>query len=91
VAETDPNLLQRVGMQVESGVLVSEILKTSLALKAGLAVGDVVTAVNGQPVEQPSDVDFVNWTLFIGDPVIFEVDRQGQRKVIKTAVEEVPR
>jgi S1-C subfamily serine protease len=54
-------------------------------------VGDVVTAVNGQPVEQPIDVDFVNWTLFIGDPATFEVDRQGQHKAIKAIVEEVPR
>ena len=91
VAETDPNLLQRVGVQTESGVLVVEILKTSPAFKAGLAVGDVVTTVNGQPVEHPTDVDFLNWTLFIGDPVIFEVNRQGQNKVIKTTVEEVPR
>ena len=91
LAETDPNLLHRLGVQTDSGVLVIEILKTSPAFKAGLAVGDVVVAVNGQPVEHPSDVDFVNWTLFIGDPVIFEVERQGQRKEIKAIVAEVPR
>ncbi len=91
VAETDPNLLARIGATAQSGVLVVEILKSSPAFQAGLAVGDVVTAINGQPVEQTSDVDFINWALFIGDPVIFEVDRQGQRKVIKTMVAEVPR
>ena len=91
VSETDPVLRRRLGIQAESGVLVVEILKSSPAFKAGLAVGDVVTAVNGQTVEHPSDVDFVNWTLYIGDAVTFEVDRQGQRQVIKTTVEEVPR
>jgi len=91
VTDTDPSVLQRIGVQAQSGVLVVEILKTSPAFKAGLAVGDVVKAINGQAVEQPSDVDFINWAMFIGDPVIFEVDRQGQRRVIKTTVEEVPR
>ncbi len=91
LAETDPSLLKRIGVQAESGVLVIEILKTSPAFKAGLAVGDVVLSVNGQPVEHPSDVDFINWTLFIGDPATFEVERQGEKKVIQVVVAEVPR
>ncbi len=91
LAETDPNVLRRLGIQAEAGVLVVELLKTSPVFQAGLAVGDVVLTVNGQPVEHPSDVDFVNWTLFIGDPAIFELERQGQRKVINVTVTEVPR
>jgi serine protease Do len=75
--------LNELGIRAESGCLVVKILKSSPAFEAGLQVGDVVTVINDMPVRHASDIDFVIWSLFIGDTVKLQVDRQGKAKTIE--------
>ena len=75
ITETDPYTLSQLGIVVDTGVLVTEVVKGSPAAKAGLRPGDVVLAVNGETVEHPLDVDFINWALFVGDTAVFDVAR----------------
>lgn len=75
ITETDPYTLSQLGIVVDTGVLVTEVVKGSPATKAGLRPGDVVLAVNGETVEHPLDVDFINWALFVGDTAVFDVAR----------------
>lgn len=89
VSEVSAYTLRQLNIKAEIGVLVTEILRTSAAYKQGLELGDVVISVNGEKVEHPLDIDFINWGLFIGDDVTLEVDRKGTKKVIRFKVEEV--
>jgi serine protease Do len=41
---------------VESGVLVRQVDESSAAAKAGVKAGDVITAVNGKPIEDAGDL-----------------------------------
>jgi Trypsin-like serine proteases, typically periplasmic, contain C-terminal PDZ domain len=77
VAETDPFTLSQLGIVVDTGVFVTEVVKGSPAAKAGLQPGDVVLAVNGEMVEHPLDVDFINWAMFVGDTAVFDIARGG--------------
>jgi len=70
-------------------VLVTEILRTCPAYKQGLDVGDIIYAVNGEPVEHPLDIDFINWGLFIGDQVEIDFYHNGAKEKIRFPVEEV--
>ncbi len=81
--------LQRLGVQVESGVLVTEIMRTCPAYQQGLDVGDVICSVNDEKVEHPLDIDFINWGLFIGDEVVLEINRNGSSKQLRFTVQEV--
>lgn len=85
----DPRLLRELGIQVDKGVFVTRILKESPAYQAGLRPGDVIIEINKQPVEDPLDVDFINWDLFIGDPVEMKVYREGKILNIHFTVREV--
>ncbi len=85
----DARLLRELGIQVDKGVFVTRILKESPAYQAGLRPGDVVVEINKQPVEDPLDVDFINWDLFIGDPVEMKVFREGKIINMQFTVREV--
>ena len=82
--EVNAALLQRYGITATTGVLVVEVAQGSAAEAAGIQPGDVVQYINGKPVEHPTDVDFLNWELFIGDKATMEIERQG--KVFRTVV-----
>lgn len=81
--------LQRMGVTAQDGVLVTDILKGSPAYDAGLRLGDVIFEINGEPVFYPSDIDYVTWDMFVGDPVMLRVDRQGRQEKISFKVKEL--
>ena len=89
ISDLAPYSLQQLGVQIESGVLVSEIVTTSPAYKAGLRLGDVVTEVNGETVSAPTDVNFVNWGLFVDDTATLTINRQGKSSTLSFTVAEV--
>lgn len=89
VSAVNRGMLNQLNIRAESGVIVTEILRTCPAYRQGLALGDVVVAVNGEKVEQPLDIDFINWGLFIGDDVTLDIDRSGVAQQIHFQVEEV--
>lgn len=89
VSELKEYSLRRMGVQAESGVIVSEILRNAPAYEAGLRLGDVIIEMNGEPVEHPADIDYLTWDLFVGDEVTLKVDRQGQPLVLHFKVKEV--
>ena len=78
-----------LGLRVESGCIVSNILTESPAYEAGLRPGDVIVAVNGTAVRASSDLDFAIWARFVGDPVLLEIDRQGKGHTISFTIKEL--
>jgi serine protease Do len=61
-----------------SGVLLDVVQPSSPADKAGLRVGDVVTAVDGRDVEDPDGLRFRIATLPVGGKASFAVWRRGK-------------
>ena len=49
-------LRSRSDVEVDSGVLISQIYEGDPADKGGIRVGDVVTAVDGKPVESSREL-----------------------------------
>ena len=80
---------EELGVRAESGCIVSDILTDSPAYEAGLRPGDVIVAVNGQPVRVSSDLDFAIWSMFVGDSVSLELDRQGKRQTVSFTIKEL--
>ncbi len=89
LSSIDPRLLRELGIQVDRGVFVTRILKESPAYQAGLRPGDVIVEINKQPVEDPLEVDFINWDLFIGDPVEMKYFREGKFFTIHFTIHEL--
>lgn len=89
VSNLDPYTLQQLNVRTDKGVLVTEIRRDSPAYKAGLTSGDIITEVNDQVVNDPIDVDLVNWSLFIDDPVTVKYLHQGKPNTAKFNVVEL--
>ncbi len=90
INSVNPYTLRQLDIREDNGVLVTEIHRSSPAYQAGLELGDVIASVNGEKVEHPLDIDFINWGLFIGDQAVMEISRKGEKRRIEFKVAEVP-
>lgn len=90
-AQLTPYAMQQLGVAVQEGVVVTEIRRDAPVRRAGLQLGDVITAVNGEPVNHPQDVDFVVWSYLVGDEIKLDINRKGRETAIRFRIEELPR
>ena len=89
VSSIRDDILRELGITARAGCVVLNILSSSPAYEAGLRLGDVITAINGQAVTQPTDIDFLIWSLFIGDAVTLDIDRQGAPRTLQFKITEL--
>ena len=90
-----PELGQKLGVPGRSGVRVTRVLGRS-ATGAGLEVGDLIFAVDGDPVEatQPSDADVFDTMIRqrkIGTTVTLTTVRGKDERMVKVQLESSPR
>ncbi|RDI48793.1 Do family serine endopeptidase [Aquicella lusitana] len=51
-----PELANAFNLEIEKGAAVTQVLPDSPAQQAGIEIGDIITAVNGSPIKNASDV-----------------------------------
>jgi putative serine protease PepD len=67
----------RYGFKVSSGAYVSNVIDGSAAAKAGIEVGDIITAFDGQAVSSASDLLLDVRTKNPGDTATLTINRDG--------------
>jgi membrane-associated protease RseP (regulator of RpoE activity) len=82
-----PELRAHFGAPKEAGVLVAEVEKDSPAAKAGVEVGDVLTAVDGERLSDAWNVSRTVRHKAAGDSVKLDVVRKGAAKTLTVKVE----
>ena len=80
---------RQLGVHTNAGCVVVNILTDAPGYKAGLRPGDVIVRLNGKPIATSTDVDFATWSLFVGDSMTIDADRQGASMNFKFTVEEL--
>jgi Do/DeqQ family serine protease len=73
-----PQIAHSLGLASPVGALVSQVLPGSAAAKAGVHTGDVITAVNGQPVKSNTDLRNAIGLMRVGQPVEVGLMRDGK-------------
>lgn len=73
-----------------AGVLVSQIHKASPARKAGLNVGDVITAVNGRNINDPAEMKFRLATVPLGNKADLDILRRGKIMTLRMEAMQPP-
>ena len=79
-----PDKAQRVGVEGQKGVLVSEVEPTSFADDIGFTPGDVISEVNGQSVTTVDDYRRAISKLKPGENVVFKVMRRSPTDRVMT-------
>ena len=72
------------------GARILSVRKASPAASAGLKVNDVVTAVDGQQIDDQHDFKYVLDTYHVGDKVRLTVNREGKTLSISVALGKQP-
>ncbi len=88
--EMTPELREHFGAPRDAGVLVGDVEKDSPAAKAGIQVGDIVTAVGGNRVDSPRDVSRTVRPMKPGETVKIDLSRNRAKKQVTVTVGEPP-
>ena len=88
LSEITPDLRAHFGAPREAGVLVGRVVDDSPAAQAGVRVGDVITAINGEPVGSGWDVRRLVGSLDEGDAAILELVRDGGPLEVRATIRE---
>ncbi len=74
-----PEIAEGLGLSRPSGALLADVDAAGPAAEAGLKRGDVIVAVDGQPVDDPEAVGYRLGTRPLGGQATLEVLRNGKK------------
>ncbi|MGC8852797.1 MAG: DegQ family serine endoprotease [Hydrogenobacter sp.] len=88
IQEVTPDMAEAVG--VKEGVIIAQVMPSSPAEKAGLKVGDIVIAIDGEKVSSVRDLQLRVMRTPPGKEITLTVIRNGKEQNIKVKVEAMP-
>ncbi|WP_225873885.1 Do family serine endopeptidase [Terrihabitans soli] len=83
-------IAESMGLDRPFGALVAEVDKDSPAARAGLKPGDIVTAVEDKPVEDPTALTYQVTIRPIGSKAVLHILRQGKETTLNLPVDSAP-
>mgnify|MGYP006243137045 CR=1 FL=1 len=81
----------RCTVPVVNGVLVVDVVPDTPAESAGIRQCDLIRAVNGTPVENPSEVQLAVDRGRVGQPMQITIERNGLEQTLEVLPKELPR
>lgn len=82
------DLAAKFGVNEGEGVLVNEVFENDPAARAGIRPGDIITKVDGKPVDTPNMLSRLIAALPPGATVRVEIIRDGQRRILPVPLSE---
>jgi Do/DeqQ family serine protease len=87
VAPLTTHLAEQLGAPSTNGVVITRMMPGSPVAEAGVAPGDIIVAVNNQPIANAAQLVRNVADLAIGSTATIEVIRDGQRRTFRVPVE----
>ena len=86
IQSVTPEIASSLGIKDAKGAIVAGVVPNGPAAKAGFEQGDIVTAMDGKPVEDNRDLTRRVATIVAGKTTSFQVNRQGKAMEIKVLI-----
>lgn len=90
IQEVSPAIAKAIGLDGPRGAMVSDVTPNSPAQRAGLQSGDVITALNGKPVEDRNQLRMDISMMGTNQPVKLQVFRNGATLNLNAETAEMP-
>ena len=88
VQKVSPDIATSIGLKATNGVIVSQVQRNSAAERAGIKQGDVITALNGQAVNEPNVLRNHIAETPPGSSVALDIIRNGQQQTVNAVLGE---
>ena len=85
LVEATPELREHLGAPKDAGVLVSKVLSGTPAERCGVAVGDLIVSVEGEPVASPGDL-VEALSDKVGKTFSIDVVRDGRTMALEVSI-----
>ena len=85
-----PEIAEGLGLKRPAGALVASVTAASPAARAGLKTSDLITAVDGQAIEDPNAFDYRFATKTLGGTARLVLLRAGKETTVAVALEAAP-
>ena len=89
IQEVNADMAKAFGLAQGGGALVSDVAPGSPAAKAGIERGDIILALNGQPVSDPGDLSVNISETAPGTTVYLKIARNGQTRNVTATLTEL--
>jgi serine protease Do len=86
----DDNVRAQINYQGKTGVVVSGVYQGTPADQAGLQAGDVITSIDGKPVNSPDELTKAIRALKPGQNAAMQVFSAGIKKLVSVKIGEAP-
>jgi Do/DeqQ family serine protease len=84
------DIADTLGLDRPAGALVADLTDGSPAAQAGIKRGDIITAIDGQPIEDPEGLGYRFGTKPLGGTASFAVVRAGKKVVAPVRLAAAP-
>ncbi len=88
IVEITPQIAYYYELPVNYGLFINSLIEGGSAEKAGLEIGDIIIAFNGEKVTSASDFIAKRNTFKAGDTITLSVNREGKEKDFKLILQE---
>ena len=88
LVELTPELRAHFGVDESAGIMIGSVAEDSPAAAAGLEVGDIITAIDGEPAERRESLARRVAEHEEGDAVTLEIFRDGAYRTVEATVDE---
>jgi Do/DeqQ family serine protease len=85
-----PEIAESMGLKRPTGALVASLSAGSPGARGGLKIGDLITAIDGQEVEDPNAFDYRFATKSLGGSAKVGILRAGRETAVAVALEPLP-
>jgi serine protease Do len=89
IQQITSDLAASLGIKEVRGVLISGVTPSGPADRAGIKTGDIVTAIDGQPINDPNTLRNRIASSAPGSQVTLTIDRNGKGMQVKATLDEL--
>jgi len=82
IQDMNADLAEAMGIDASGGALIAQVLPKSPAARAGLEAGDVIVAMNGEPIRNATDLRNRIGMSEIGKSVLLNVRRKNEKLAV---------